>query len=118
MEHHRTDGISLTTPASAPRDDQKVRLDLIKPLPPPSLLELTIPPPKQTPPRANESHRMGRAVAGRDDDDEVCRAHKRVDNPANTTEMSTDETAASTTASASTDATAPHRDHAKVTRAP
>ena len=32
-EHHRTDGISLATPASGPQVNQKVELDLVKPPP-------------------------------------------------------------------------------------
>ena len=116
-DHHRTDGVSLATPASGPRVDQKVVLDLIKPPPsPPSVASTT--PPKRTQPHANETHGMGRVVAGRDDDDAEHRAHKCIDDPAHGADTSTDETAATATASVSTDAAAPHRDPAKATSQP
>ena len=111
-----TDGVSLATPASGPQQLVKLLLpSLIKPLPP---LVKSNTPPKRIPPRTNESHGMGWAVAGRDDDDEVHQAHERADDPVNSMDTSTNETAASATASTSTDMTAPHRDHAKVTRDP
>ena len=106
-DHHRTDGGSLTTPVSSPEVDQKAKLDLVKPLPPPPSVKSTTPP-KQTQPRTNESRENGRAVVDRDDNDEGCRAHKRVDNPAHGADTSTDETTAIATASVSTDAAAPH----------
>jgi hypothetical protein len=100
-DHRTTDSVSLATPASGPR--------LVKPPPPPLPVELTATPPVRTPPHANESRGKGQAVAGRDDDDdEDHRAHECVDNPANSADTSTDETAAIATASASTDAAAPH----------
>ena len=68
-DHQRTDGVSLATPASGPRDDPKGDLDLVKPPPSPPSAESTTPP-KRTQPHANESHGMGWAVAGRDDDNE------------------------------------------------
>jgi hypothetical protein len=58
---HRTDGISLTTPVSSPQ--------LVKPTRPSLPVKLTIMPPVRTPLHPNESHRMGQAVVGRDDDD-------------------------------------------------
>ena len=94
-----TDGVSLATPASGPRE-------LVKLLLPPPLLKSTILPPKQTPPHANESHGKGQQVAV--DDNEVHRAHECVNDPANGTDTSMDKTAARATASASTDAAAPH----------
>jgi hypothetical protein len=113
-DHHWTDGVSLANPASGPQ--------LVKPTPPPSSpsVESTTPP-KRTPPHANESHGMGQAVAGRDDDDSDgnhCRAHQHVNNPAHGADTSTDEsdeTAASATANTSTDAAALHHDQAKAT---
>ena len=111
-EHHRTDGVSLATPASGTRVDQKVELDLVKPPPPPPSSVASTTPPKWTQPHANESHGMGRVVAGRDDDDDDCRAHERANDPANSADTSMDETAAS----ASTDAATPHHDQAKATR--
>jgi hypothetical protein len=36
-DHIWTDGVSLATPASGPRDDQTVKLDLVKPPPPPTV---------------------------------------------------------------------------------
>ena len=98
-DHHRTDGGSLTTPASGPEVDQKVRLDLVKP--PPSV-EST------TPPERTQPHGNGRVVVDRDDDDGGRRARERVDDPAYRADTSTDETAATVTASTSTDAAAPH----------
>ena len=112
-DHQRTDGVSLATPASGPRDNPKGNLDLVKPPPSPPSVESTTPP-KRTQPHANESHGMGRVVAGRDNDDEERRAHECADDPVNSADTSTDETAASTTASASTDAAAPYK--AKATR--
>ena len=106
-DHQMTDGRSLATPASSPGVDQRVRLDLVKPLPPPPSVESTTPP-KRTQPHANESRENGRAVVDRDDDDEDCRAHERVDDPAHGADTSTDKTTAIATASASTDAAAPH----------
>jgi len=68
MDHQKTDGISLATLVSGPRDDQKVALDLVKPPPsPPSVASTT--PPKWIQPHTKESHGMGRAVAGRNNDD-------------------------------------------------
>ena len=69
MDHLWTDGVSLVTLVSGPRDNQKADLDLVKPPPPPLSVESTTPP-KQTQPHTNESHGMGRVVAGRDDNDE------------------------------------------------
>ena len=57
---------------------------------------------------------MGQVVAGRDDDDEVCRAHERADDPAHGVDTSTDETTATVTASVSMDTATPHE--AKATR--
>jgi hypothetical protein len=88
-DHHRTDGVSLATPASGPQ--------LVKP-PPPSVESTT--PPARTPPHANESCGKGQQAAG--DDDDICRAHERVDDPAHGADMSTD-------------AAAPHHDQAKAT---
>jgi hypothetical protein len=105
-----TDGTSLVTPASSLQDRM---VQLVKPPPSPPSVESTAPP-KRTPPRANESHGVGRAVADRDGDDR--RAHERVGNPVYGPDTSTDETAASATASASTDAAAPHTDQAEATR--
>ena len=52
---------------------------------------------------------MGQVVAGRDDDDDDCRAHECADDPVYGADTSTDETAATgQTASASMDAAAPH----------
>ena len=66
-DHHRTDSVSLTTPVSGPRVDQKVALGLVKPpLSPLSVKSTT--PPTQTQLHANESRGMGQVVAGRDDD--------------------------------------------------
>jgi hypothetical protein len=77
-DHIWTDGISLATPASGPRDDQTVELDLVKPHPPP-LVESTTPQPARTPPHANESHGNGQ---GDDNDNDKSRAHaKHVDEP-------------------------------------
>ena len=114
-DHLQTDGVSLATPASGPRDDQKADFDLVKPPQPPLSVASTTPP-KQTQLHANETHGMGRVVAGRDDDDEDCQAHERADDPAHRADTSTDETAATATASASMDAAAPHHDQAKATR--
>ena len=69
-EHHRTDGVSLVTPASGPRVNQKVELNLIKPPPPPSLAMSTTPP-VWTALHANESRGNGWEVVERDDNDEV-----------------------------------------------
>ena len=126
-DHHRTDSVSLATPASGPQVDQKVVLDLVKPPPSPSSVTSTTPPKRtRTQPHANEPHGMGRVVAGRDNDDEdrrahECadedrRAHECADDPVNSVDTSTDETAASATASASIDAAAPHRDEAEATQ--
>ena len=106
-DHHRTDGGSLVTLASSSRDDQKVELDLVKPLPPPPSVASTTPP-IRTSPHANESRENGRAVVDRDDDDGERRVHERADDSANGADTSTDETTAIATASASTDAAAPH----------
>ena len=92
MDHLRTDSISLATPASGPRDDQKVDLDLVKPPPSPLSVESTTPP-KQTQPHANESHKNGQVVVDRDDDDEDCQAHERADNPMHGADTSTDTAA-------------------------
>ena len=110
--HHRTDGISLATPASGPRVDQKVILDLVKPPPSPTSVESTTPP-IRTSLHTNESGRNGQEVVDRDDNDEGRRAHERADNPAHGADTSTDKTAATATASASTHAAAPHHDQAK-----
>ena len=107
-----TDGTSLITPASGLQDRM---VQLVKPPPSPPV-ESTTAPPKRTPPRANESHAMGQAVAGRDNDDKDRRAHKRIDDPADRADTSTDETAATATASASMDAAAPRNNQAKATR--
>ena len=106
-DHQRTDSGSLATPASGPEVNQKVRLDLVKPHPPSPSVASTIPP-KQTQPHAKESCRNGRVVVDRDDDNEDCRAHERIDDPVHGADTSTDETTAIATASASTDAAAPH----------
>ena len=66
MDHHRTDGGSLMTPASSPEVDQKAELDLVKPHPPPPSVESTTSP-KWTQLHANELHGVGWVVAGRDD---------------------------------------------------
>jgi hypothetical protein len=108
-DHHRTDGVSLATPVSSPQ--------LIKP--PPPLVESTTTLPIWTPPRANKSHRMGQAVAGGNDNDgDKRRVHERVDNPAHGADMSMDETTASASASASTDAATPYHEPAKAIRDP
>ena len=70
MDHQWTDSGSLTTLASGPEVDQKVRLDLVKPPPSPSVASTILP--KWTQPRAKESRRNGWAVVDRDDDDEGC----------------------------------------------
>ena len=106
-DHQWTDSRSLTTLASGPRDDQKVILELVKPLLPPPSVESTTPP-KQTQPHANESRENSWVVVDRDDNDEDCRVHKCADDPANGADTSTDETTAIATATASTDTAAPH----------
>ena len=112
MDHHRTDGGSLVTPASSSRDDQKVELNLVKPLPPlPSVASTT--PPKRTQRHANESRENGQVVVDRDDNNRERRVHERIDDPAHGADTSTDKTTAIATASASTDAAAPH--HARNT---
>ena len=106
-DHQWTDSRSLTTPASGPQDDQKVVLELVKPLLPPPSVESTTPP-KQTQPHANESRENSWVVVDRDDNNEDCRVHKCADDPANGADTSTDETTAIATATASTDTAAPH----------
>ena len=97
-----TDSTSLITLASGLQDQM---VQLVKPPPSPPV-ESTTTPPKRTPPCTNESHRMGQAVAGRDNNDEDCQAHECINNPADRADTSTDETAATATASASMEAAA------------
>ena len=108
MDHHRTDSGSLVTLVSSPEVDQKAELDLVKPHPPPPSVESTTPP-KRTQPHANESRENSWAVVDRNHNNEVRRAHERIDDPAHGADMSTDKTTAIAIASASTDAAAPHR---------
>jgi hypothetical protein len=103
-DHKWTDGVSLATPASGPR--------LVTPPPSPSVESTT--PPARTPPHANKSHGEGQQAVG--DDDNIHQVHEHINNPVNGADTSTDETAASVTAGASTDTAAPHTDQAEATR--
>ena len=116
-DHLWTDGVSLATLASVPRDDQEVRLDLIKPPPSPSSFKYTTPP-IRTSLHANESSGNGWEVVERDNNNNNCRAHECADNPVYGADMSTNETTATATASVSIDAAAPHRDKAKASSRP
>ena len=107
-----TDSTSLITLASGLQDRM---VQLVKPPPSPPV-EPSTTPPKQTPPHANESHEMGQAVAGRDNDEEDHQVHKCIDDPADRADTSTVETAATATASTSTDAAAARNNQAKATR--
>ena len=92
-DHQQTDSRSLATPASGPRVNQEIELDLVKPPPSPPSVESTTPP-VQTSPHANESSRNGQEVVERDDD--VRRVHEHVDNETSQVDTSKDETTTTT----------------------